>query len=91
MASKIAVSDSLGLRMYGRTTIRPTPPSNKGKVPLFLSAGAVVDVWWHDGWWEGIVLQKESEDKIRVYFPGIKQLSLNSACETVVGLKTYQN
>ncbi|PSR84930.1 DUF724 domain-containing protein [Actinidia chinensis var. chinensis] len=81
LASKIAVPDPLGLRMYGRTTIRPTPPSNKGKVPLFLSAGTVVDVWWHDGWWEGIVLQKESEDKICVYFPGEKQELLFGSCD----------
>lgn len=73
VASKVAVSDPLGLRTCGRTAIRPSPPSNKGKVPVIVNSGTVVDVWWHDGWWEGIVLQKETEDKIHVYFPGEKQ------------------
>ncbi|CAL5421551.1 unnamed protein product [Camellia sinensis] len=73
VASKVAVSDPLGLRTCGRTTIRPSPPSNKGKVPVIVNSGTAVDVWWHDGWWEGIVRQKETEDKIHVYFPGEKQ------------------
>lgn len=30
-----------------------------------------MDVRWHGGWWEGIVIQKESENKIHVYFPGL--------------------
>ncbi|PSR91178.1 DUF724 domain-containing protein [Actinidia chinensis var. chinensis] len=76
LASKVAAPDPLGLRMCGRTTIRPIPPFNKGKVSVVVNAGTVVDVWWHDGWWEGIVLQKETEDKIRVYFPGEKKESV---------------
>ncbi|GFZ16115.1 agenet and bromo-adjacent homology (BAH) domain-containing protein [Actinidia rufa] len=73
---EVAAPDPLGLRMCGRTTIRPIPPFNKGKVSVVVNAGTVVDVWWHDGWWEGIVLQKETEDKIRVYFPGEKKESV---------------
>jgi len=73
LASKVAVPDPLGLWMAGRTTVRPTSPSNKCKSSSFVSSGAVVDVWWHDGWWEGIVLQKETGDNVRVYFPGEKQ------------------
>lgn len=73
MASKVAVPDPLGLRMGGRTTVRPTLLSNKCKT--FINSGAVVDVWWHDGWWEGIVLRKETQDSVHVYFPGMKWLS----------------
>ena len=72
MASKVTAPDPLGLRMHGRTTIRPIPPFNKGQVSVVVNAGTVVDVWWHDGWWEGIVLEKDTEDKIHVYFPGMK-------------------
>ncbi|XP_058193052.1 uncharacterized protein LOC131310183 isoform X2 [Rhododendron vialii] len=71
LASKVAVPDPLGLRMGGRTTVRPTLLSNKCKT--YVNSGAVVDVWWHDGWWEGIVLRKETQDSVCVYFPGEKR------------------
>ncbi|XP_057482259.1 uncharacterized protein LOC130769105 [Actinidia eriantha] len=76
LASKVAAPDPLGLRMCGRTTIRPIPPFNRGKFSVVVNAGTVVDVWWHDGWWEGIVLEKDTEDKIHVYFPGEKKESV---------------
>ena len=76
MASRVAVPDVLGLRICGRTTVRPPPPtSNKSRVSWAFDVGSVVDAWWHDGWWEGIVLKKESEDKFHVYFPGLKRYS----------------
>lgn len=74
-ASKVALCDPLGLRLPGRTKIRPVPTPKEEKVSLLLCPGTAVDVWWHDGWWEAIVLQKENDDKILVYFPGENQNS----------------
>lgn len=76
LASRIAVPDEWGLRISGRTTVRPAPVLNndgddKGGDALIVKNGSVVDVWRHDGWWEGIVIRKESEDNIHVYFPGL--------------------
>lgn len=71
MASKIASPDQLGLRTSGRTVVRPSPQSSRGRVSWVIDVGTVVDVWWHDGWWEGIVVHKESDDGLQVYFPGL--------------------
>ncbi|GAB2226581.1 hypothetical protein Droror1_Dr00022392 [Drosera rotundifolia] len=71
-ASRVAVQDVLGLRINGRTTVRPATALQDGKVSWVIDVGAVVDAWWHDGWWEGIVIEKECREKIRVYFPGEK-------------------
>lgn len=76
LASRIAIPDKWSLRSCGRTTIRPAPLFGKDSVAWVVKNGSVVDVWWHDCWWEGIVIQKESEDKIHVYFPGLKLLFL---------------
>ncbi|KAF8407823.1 hypothetical protein HHK36_006959 [Tetracentron sinense] len=76
LASKVSLSDELGLRICGRTTVRPHPPTNKCGVSLGFVVGTPVDVWWCDGWWEGIVVLKESEDKLHVYFPGEKRTSI---------------
>ncbi|XP_021754210.1 uncharacterized protein LOC110719555 [Chenopodium quinoa] len=72
LASRIAVSDAMGLRLEGRTTIRPSPISD-GKVMWAINVGTIVDAWWHDGWWEGIVIRKEANEKLLVYFPGEKR------------------
>ncbi|PRQ40389.1 putative BAH domain, Agenet-like domain, Agenet domain, plant type [Rosa chinensis] len=74
LASKIAASDQLGLRLSDRPSIRPCIKSNKGRVSWSVGVGSVVDVWRHDGWWEGIVLQKECDDRLHVYFPGENQV-----------------
>ncbi|XP_022994012.1 uncharacterized protein LOC111489832 isoform X2 [Cucurbita maxima] len=71
-ASRVAAADQLGLRINGRLVIRPQP-SKDSKAALVYNVGTIVDVWWHDGWWEGIIIQKESEDKFQVYLPGEKQ------------------
>lgn len=70
MASRIAKPDVFGLRLNGRTIVRPNPSSGKDAVSGAVHVGTVVDAWWHDGWWEGIVVKKESNDSVKVYFPG---------------------
>ncbi|KAL3510814.1 hypothetical protein ACH5RR_030215 [Cinchona calisaya] len=72
-ASRLAAPDELGSRICGRTIVRPVPWTNKGKVAWVFNVGTLVDVWRHDGWWEGIVVKKESEDRLHVYFPGERQ------------------
>ncbi|KAF3431835.1 hypothetical protein FNV43_RR26571 [Rhamnella rubrinervis] len=73
LASRVASPDQLGLRTCGRTVVRPSLQSIRGRVSWVIDVGTVVDVWWHDGWWEGIVVHKESDDRLQVYFPGEKQ------------------
>ncbi|PPS00407.1 hypothetical protein GOBAR_AA20252 [Gossypium barbadense] len=74
LATKVATSDEVGIRVSGRTTIRPSSQFTKGSTSC-IGVGSVVDVWWHDGWWEGLVVQ-ELEDKFRVHFPGEKRESV---------------
>ncbi|KAJ7516104.1 hypothetical protein O6H91_22G043200 [Diphasiastrum complanatum] len=54
-ACKVAGLDKLGLRIPGRVTLRPCP--SKLAPPTVSEAGLAVDAWWHDGWWEGVVLK----------------------------------
>ncbi|KAJ4843165.1 hypothetical protein Tsubulata_018592, partial [Turnera subulata] len=75
LASKVAAPDQLGFRICGKGIIRPCP---RDCVPLVADAGTAVDAWWQDTWCEGVIFQKESEDRIHVYFPGEKQESVFS-------------
>ncbi|XP_020244355.1 uncharacterized protein LOC109822547 isoform X1 [Asparagus officinalis] len=69
LASRIASPDKLGIRLHGRPVVRPYT-SNSSKDSSNLDVGSIVDAWWHDGWWEGIVIREEAEGKLRVYFLG---------------------
>ncbi|XP_027360539.1 uncharacterized protein LOC113868819 isoform X2 [Abrus precatorius] len=75
LASRIAVPDELGLRVHGRTKIRPAREPNKCELSWVGDVGSIVDAWWHDGWWEGIVVHKDSKASYHVYFPGEKVVS----------------
>ncbi|KAJ6848808.1 uncharacterized protein M6B38_272420 [Iris pallida] len=74
LASRVASPDRLSIRLCGRTVVRPDP-SQGPKFSCSLGVGSVVDAWWHDCWWEGIIIERVSEEKIRVYFPGEQLLS----------------
>ncbi|KAI3847683.1 hypothetical protein MKW92_024253 [Papaver armeniacum] len=73
-ASRTAVPDKLECRLRGRGTVRPRPSTNISLGPI--KVGASVDAWWHDGWWEGIVIHNESDERVHVYFPGEARLSI---------------
>lgn len=75
LSSRVAAPDHLGIRHCGRMTIRPSRLCKNSGVS-FVDVGCIVDAWLHDGWWEGIVIHKESDDRIHVYFPGEKQRSI---------------
>lgn len=61
--------DKLGMRHQGRPIIRPAVSHNESL--LALEAGAPVDAWWSDGWWEGVLIGiGNSEDGIlQVFVP----------------------
>ncbi|XP_030552101.1 uncharacterized protein LOC115756453 isoform X1 [Rhodamnia argentea] len=72
-ACREASADEFGFRILGRSMIRPSQQSRECEVPKVVDAGTVVDAWWNDGWWEGIVVRGESEGRLLVYFPGEKR------------------
>ncbi|VFQ78083.1 unnamed protein product [Cuscuta campestris] len=78
LATKLAAPNKLGLRMHGRTILRPSPSSHKGRVSWVFNVGESVDAWWNEGWWEGIVVHKESENRLLVNFPGEKRTEIFS-------------
>ncbi|CAI9278614.1 unnamed protein product [Lactuca saligna] len=77
LSSRVGVDDEFGMRLSGRMTIRPKRLLKKSDVLVDVDVGCVVDAWWNDGWWEGIVVGKELEGKngnrIHVYFPWEKK------------------
>ncbi|XVF26210.1 hypothetical protein REPUB_Repub13aG0279500 [Reevesia pubescens] len=68
--SRVATPDKLGMRCPGRLTIRPCPP--KDTTNCEFEIGAAIDVWWSDGWWEGVTtgVGISADDDLQVYIPG---------------------
>ncbi|GAA0158661.1 hypothetical protein LIER_15625 [Lithospermum erythrorhizon] len=90
LASKLAVPDEYGIRFTGRSIIRPILSSSQNSFPSNVNVGSIVDVWWHDGWWEGVVVKKDSENKLRVYFPGENQ-ELAFCCDDLRNSQEWLN
>ncbi|KAF6150296.1 hypothetical protein GIB67_033995, partial [Kingdonia uniflora] len=69
-AFRPAALDNLGMRSPRRLTIRPCP-SSEDSTNLSIDIGAAVDVWWNDGWWEGVVTEIDNcgNDSLHIYFP----------------------
>lgn len=67
---RVAAPDKMGLRFSGRLTTRPRPP--KDPDDCILEVGTSVDVWWYDGWWEGVVITTNvcGTDHLQIYLPG---------------------
>lgn len=65
--SRSSAKDSLDQRAFGRSRVRPRPPSQTQSGDF--SIGEAVDAWWNDGWWEGVVAF-EQDKKVGVFFPG---------------------
>ncbi|RWR74975.1 Bromo adjacent BAH domain-containing protein [Cinnamomum micranthum f. kanehirae] len=80
LASRVAAPDELGVRMCGRAIVRPYPPQ-KGGLSMVFDVGHAVDAWCHDGWWEGILIRRESRDKFHVFFPGEQRTSVFSCSD----------
>ncbi|KAJ1268531.1 hypothetical protein BS78_07G142100 [Paspalum vaginatum] len=68
LLTRVAKPDQLGIRFLGRPMVRPQHVE-ESKASCF-DVGAIVDAWWHGGWWEGIVLRQRDNRCIQVYFPG---------------------
>ncbi|KAG0600939.1 hypothetical protein M758_11G072200 [Ceratodon purpureus] len=67
-AWRLAGPDKSGMRVAGRTTVRPFASFNVSPGDCYI--GQAVDAWWNDGWWEGIIINKDPSGDIHVYFPG---------------------
>nr|GEU96345.1 reverse transcriptase domain-containing protein [Tanacetum cinerariifolium] len=67
LSTRVVDDDQLGIRHSGKIKIRPSRFPNKSDVSI-ADVGCIMDSWLHDGWCEGIVVHKESDDKIYVYF-----------------------
>ncbi|XP_055832335.1 uncharacterized protein LOC129901224 isoform X2 [Solanum dulcamara] len=65
----VAGSDKLGMRCTGRLTVRPRPLEDSSDYSF--EVGSAVDVWWSDGWWEGVVTGFDvcRSGHLPVYFP----------------------
>ncbi|KAK1404975.1 Agenet-like domain-containing protein [Heracleum sosnowskyi] len=75
-AFRRAEPDKLGTRHEGRPIIRPAPSHIESH--LALVAGAAVDAWWSDGWWEGVLIGiSNPEDGILQVFVPSENLFLN--------------
>lgn len=69
--SRVATPDKLGMRCPSRLTIRPCPPKDT-TIDYKFEIGAPADVWWSDGWWEGVTTGVGicGDDDLQVYLPG---------------------
>ena len=67
----MAAPDKLGMRCFGRLTIRPHPQNHSAE--NVFEVGTPIDAWWSDGWWEGIAVGVDISgvDCLRVYLPGM--------------------
>ncbi|KAK3123483.1 hypothetical protein QOZ80_8AG0631650 [Eleusine coracana subsp. coracana] len=74
MLTRVAKPDHLGIRLPGRSVVRPQHVQDS-KTPSMFDVGAIVDAWWHGGWWEGILLQVRNDGRLQVYFPGEKRMA----------------
>ncbi|OEL13000.1 hypothetical protein BAE44_0025981 [Dichanthelium oligosanthes] len=73
MLTRVAKPDQLGIRFLGRPMVRPQHVE-ESKASC-VDVGAIVDAWWHGGWWEGIVLRRRDNGHLQVYFPGEKRVA----------------
>ncbi|KAL4566901.1 hypothetical protein LXL04_031027 [Taraxacum kok-saghyz] len=67
-----AVPDKLGIRCLGRPTMRPAVRvENENEKKVAFEVGSVVDAWWSDGWWEGVVIgiTDSGDGYVQVYIP----------------------
>ncbi|GMH19969.1 hypothetical protein Nepgr_021810 [Nepenthes gracilis] len=83
LAFRLAAPDKLGVRCSRRSTIRLCPP-NTNAADSSCEVGALLDAWWSDEWWEGIIagVSNGVNDRMQVYIPSenlCELLNLNGA------------